>query len=142
MTSVIANDGVWHHICVSWESNTGAWKCYKDGDLEEDGADFKSSHVIAEGGSLVLGDRFDADQSFQGMLSNVNIWNQVLTAQQIKEMSKLCLLDEATDRKVFKWLDFLREAGARLVRPSSCEPMGVGRSQLNTYRYTKYRAAF
>ena len=83
-----------------------------------------------------VGGGFDADQSFQGMLSNVNIWNQVLTAQQIKEMSKLCLLDEAADWKVFKWLDFLREADARLVKPSSCEPMGVGRSQLNTYRAT------
>ena len=74
-----------------------------------------------------LGGDFDADQSFQGTLSNVNVWNQALTAEQIQKMSQSCLLDEATDRKVFKWLDFLREGKPILIQSSSCKPMGLGR---------------
>lgn len=25
VTDVTANDGQWHHICVTWSSPTGAW---------------------------------------------------------------------------------------------------------------------
>ena len=133
-TSVTANDGVWHHICVSWESSSGSWKFYKDGLLEDDGS-LKAGHTIGSGGTFVLGQDqdsvgggFNAAESFQGMLSNVNVWNRVLTATEITEMSKTCLVDEPTAGKVKKWLDFLREGEARLVVPSSCEPLGMGRS--------------
>ena len=73
-----------------------------------------------------VGDRFVSDQSFQGMLSNVNIWDLVLDSTQIGKLSKSCLLDEASDRKVYKWLDFLREGGVALVNPSPCDPVIVG----------------
>ena len=70
-----------------------------------------------------VGGGFDPDQSFQGMLTNVNIWNQSLTAEQIEKMSKLCLLDEATEHKVYEWLDFVNKGGVRLIKPSPCGPI-------------------
>ena len=61
------------------------------------------------------------------MLSNVNLWNQVLSDSQIEHMSKSCLSDEASDRKVYKWLDFVRVGGASLAEPSPCEIFGPGK---------------
>ena len=144
-TSVSPNNGVWHHICVSWESSSGSWKIYKDGHLEEEGTGFKTGHQIRQGGSLVLGQEqgsagggFDSAKSFQGMLQNVNIWDHVLNTATIVEMSRFCLLNEWGAGNVFKWREFLREARIQtsLVKSSTCEPLGVGKwfSYIGTIR--------
>ena len=36
-----ANDGQWHHICLTWENRTGSWKMYKDGKVAASGKGFK-----------------------------------------------------------------------------------------------------
>ena len=107
----------------------GSWKFYKDGDLEVEGSDLKKDYTTKGGGTLVLGQEqdsvggdFDADQSIQGMLSDVNVWNRVLPGGQIK-MSKSCLLDAGN---VFTWFDFLRQGGAKLVQQSPCKTAKVG----------------
>lgn len=41
-----------------------------------------------------VGGGFCADQSYKGMLSNVNLWDYKLTDTRIEEMSNSCLLDE------------------------------------------------
>ena len=75
-----------------------------------------------------VGGGFDSSQSFQGMLSVVNLWDNVLSASQIKEMSEPpCQLDEGNGGNVYKWSDFLSEGGARLVQPSPCKIVKVGR---------------
>ena len=111
----------------------GSWKFYKDGDLEDKGTGIKEGHTIRSAGTLVLGQEqdsvgggFDASQSFQGKLSNVDAWDHVLLGTQIKEMSKSCLLGELNAGNVYKWTDFLRKGGARLVQPSSCKPVDMG----------------
>ncbi len=75
-----------------------------------------------------VGGGFQTSQSFQGKLSNVNVWNSVLNAAKIKEMSASCLLNEADYGNVFKWLDFLRDGEARLIEPSPCQAFGKGTS--------------
>ena len=120
---------------MTWEGNSGSWKFYKDGEIKKDGTSFKKGHTIRKDGTLVLGQDqdsvgggFEASDSFQGMLSNVNIWNEVLTPEQIQKMSQSCLADKVSDHKVFKWLDFLHEGGAKLVKPSPCDPVTIGKS--------------
>ena len=127
------DDGVWHHICVSWERSLGSWKLYKDGEIKQQGTDFKKGFTVREGGSLVLGQEqdsvgggFDADKSFKGMLSNVNVWDHKLTDAQVKEMSTSCLLDEWNAGNVYGWRSFLHKAQARLVTESPCKPLGPG----------------
>ena len=100
-------------------------------------SNFNRGHTIRQGGTIVLGQDqdsvgggFQTSESFQGMLSNVNLWNQVLTDSQIEHMSKSCLSDEARDRKEYKWLDFVREGGATLVEPSPCKMFGAGKWRL------------
>ena len=128
-TSVTANDGAWHHICASWVSSSGSWKFYKDGDLKEDRTNLKKGHTIRQGGTLVLGQEqdsvgggFQTYQSFQGMLSNVNVWEQALTEAQIQRMSQSCLLDRQDEGNVYKWPDFVLYGGAMLIKPSPCAP--------------------
>ncbi len=78
-----------------------------------------------------VGGLFDAKQSFKGMLSNVNMWDHVLKETEIKEMSKSCQLDEWNDGNVLRWSEFLKEGGAKLVQPSSCKPVEMGRLHFN-----------
>ncbi len=73
-----------------------------------------------------VGGGFDADQSFKGMLSNVNLWDKVLTHREIEEMSTSCLLDEWNSGNVYKWRNFLRESQTRLVKQSTCERLETG----------------
>ena len=68
-----------------------------------------------------VGGGFEASESFQGMLSYVNVWDRVLGTSKIKEMSQSCLPDEGNEGNVYKWADFLRQGGADLVEPSPCE---------------------
>ena len=100
----------------------------------EQGTNFKRGHTITQGGTLVLGQDqdsvgggFQESQSFQGMLSNVNIWDNVVTPATIEDMASTCHWDEGDVGKVYKWLDFIHEGGASLVEPSPCEPLGRGR---------------
>lgn len=133
-TSVSANDGSWHHICVSWENGSGSWEFYKDGDLEEEGDSFKTGYELRQGGTLVLGQEqdsvgggFDATQSFQGMLTSVNLWDSVLSGTQIQEMSKSCDPNAHYAGNIYKWLDFLREGGPVLVQSPTCKAVKEGK---------------
>ena len=127
--NVTANDGFWHHICLAWENTLGSWKFFKDGVVKDEGTSFKKGGNITEGGALVLGQDqdsvgggFEASQSFQGMLSHVNVWDRVLDTSEIEEMSESCLPNERNEGNVFKWTDFLSQEGAKLVEPSPCVP--------------------
>ena len=97
--------------------------------VKQEGTSFKKGHTIREGGTLVLGQDqdhvgggFQADQSLQGMLSYVNVWDRVLGTLQIEEMSLSCLPDKGNEGNVYKWNDFLRQGGVKLVKPSPCVP--------------------
>ena len=73
-----------------------------------------------------VGGDFQKSQSFQGMLSNVNIWDHILDGTLIKERSKSCDLEKGKGGNVYKYTDFLHEGGARLVHPSPCKIVEVG----------------
>ncbi|XP_073238519.1 neuronal pentraxin-2-like [Porites lutea] len=109
-TAVSANDGQWHHICLTWENSAGSWKMYKDGKVAASGKGINTGHVIRGGGVLILGQEqdslggtFDANQCFIGELTGVNIWNHVINEQEINHMTKSCLRGVGN---VFQWSDF------------------------------------
>lgn len=93
----------------------------------------KKGYTIRERGTLVLGQEqdsvggdFDKKQSLKGMLSNVNVWDRVLSATHIKDMSRSCLRDEWNEGNVYKWPDFLNEGGAKVFRPAPCVRVELG----------------
>lgn len=123
-----ANDGKYHHICVTWQNSDGVWQFYKDGTLRTHTRGLRKGYTIKGGGSLVLGQEqdsvgggFHSNQSFQGSLTNVNVWSYVLPASRIKSMSKSCLSGVGN---VYKWSDFIYGVKGKtaVVIPSDCHP--------------------
>ena len=123
---VSANDGRWHHICLTWRKSDGAWQFFKDGVLHHHSINFKRGYTIKAGGSLVLGQEqdtvastFDANQCFQGTLVNVNVWSYVLSPLYIRWCSRSCRRGSGN---VYRWTDFIHgvKGKAALVVPSPC----------------------
>ena len=77
--------------------------------------------MIKSGGSLTLATA-DGRNDFDGMLTNVNVWDHVLSLAEIEKMSKSCLSGEGN---VYKWSDFIHglKGETRVVIPSPCKPM-------------------
>lgn len=67
-----------------------------------------------------LGGGFSTEQSFKGLLTNYNIWEDVLSDTEIEHLSKSCRLGEGS---ALKWSDFLNSAfrvKALIPVPSLC----------------------
>ncbi|XP_057606206.1 neuronal pentraxin-2 isoform X1 [Hippopotamus amphibius kiboko] len=87
---LFVSDGKWHHICVTWTTRDGMWEAFQDGERLGTGENLAPWHPIKPGGVLILGQeqdtvggRFDATQAFVGELSQFNMWDRVLRAQEI-----------------------------------------------------------
>ena len=127
-----ANDGRWHHICVTWTNSNGGWHIYKDGVLHHHSINFRRGYTIKSKGSLVLGQeqdslggKFDSNQRFLGLLTGVNVWKTVLSASVIRNLSRSCFHGFGN---VYRWSDF-RDAikgNTGLVVPSNCSPRPSG----------------
>ncbi|XP_073349817.1 C-reactive protein-like [Pagrus major] len=80
------------HLCVTWDSRSGASALFMDGRKSLTKV-YKKGHTIPTGGKVILGqdpDRFlgdfDAKQSFVGEIVDVNMWDSVLSVSTIKDM--------------------------------------------------------
>ena len=80
--------------------------------------------VIRGGGVLILGQDqdsvgggFQTSDSFIGEMTGVNIWDHVITDQEITRMSKSCLTGVGN---VFQWSDFKAhlEGSVQIIKPS------------------------
>ena len=67
-----------------------------------------------------LGGGLESWESFKEMLANVNVWSEVLTANEINVLSKSCKAEKAGN--VYKWGDFLYgiKGNTAVVMPSPC----------------------
>ncbi|XP_013401690.2 neuronal pentraxin-2-like [Lingula anatina] len=77
-------DGVWHHWCFTWKRRGGKWALYVDGEKKASGSGFvRYKTMPADGVWLVgqdqdnVGGGFQAEQSFLGHLSSVNVWDHI-----------------------------------------------------------------
>ncbi|XP_033211055.1 sushi, von Willebrand factor type A, EGF and pentraxin domain-containing protein 1-like isoform X2 [Belonocnema kinseyi] len=97
ITDITANDGYWHFLCVTWESQFGTWNVYVDGSLKDNGTLLSNRTAIKGNGILIVGqeqDKFGGDfsesESFIGKITLLNIWNSVLDSKTIQTFSSLC----------------------------------------------------
>lgn len=37
VTDIKVNDGLWHFVCITWESGSGSWNVFVDGHLRDNG---------------------------------------------------------------------------------------------------------
>ena len=85
-TGVVLNDGLWHHLAVTWASAGGALRVYKDGALAFSSTSrCRPGASLTAGGALVLGQEqdtvgggFETSQAFLGNLDEVALYPTVL----------------------------------------------------------------
>ncbi|XP_078083687.1 adhesion G protein-coupled receptor D2-like [Mustelus asterias] len=105
--SVLKSDEQWHHICVTWQKENGAWSIYADGIKVSSGDGCYSSQIIAGNGTFIigqdqdsLGGTFKQNEAFSGNITDMNIWTNVLDATQITAAS-MCSLPQ--QNLISKW---------------------------------------
>lgn len=90
-TGVSVNDGEWHHLTVTWKSDDGEIRAFKDAHKQ-----FESTHQqgysIPGDGSLVIGQEqdsvgggFNQNQAFNGTIDEIRIWNKAISPKRIKD---------------------------------------------------------
>ncbi|XP_051738226.1 pentraxin fusion protein [Ctenopharyngodon idella] len=78
------------HMCVTWDSAPGLAAFWVDGRRSSFQL-YRKGHSVLPGGTILLGQdadscpgSFDAEQSFVGEITDVKMWNYVLSGSQIK----------------------------------------------------------
>ncbi|XP_063401402.1 sushi, von Willebrand factor type A, EGF and pentraxin domain-containing protein 1-like [Mytilus trossulus] len=95
-TDVKVNDGTWHHVLVTWSTEKGAWKIYKNAFLWDEGYNLAAGETIKGGGKVMIGQEQDKGgtlsptESFVGLLTNLNVWSKQLTQSEIETMIVTC----------------------------------------------------
>ena len=110
-TGLKVNDGQWHHVAVTWESARGKWLSYKDGvEIKSSTQAFQQGEVITGGGVLILGQEqdelgggFNTEENFIGDVSQLNIFDYVLSANDIYNLVYSC---DYVKGNVAAWSDF------------------------------------
>lgn len=80
------------HLCVTWDSSSGATSIFMDGKKSLTKI-YKRGHRVRTEGKVIIGQDpdnylggFDAEQSFVGEISDINLWSRVLPDHEIRDM--------------------------------------------------------
>ncbi|XP_077327310.1 C-reactive protein-like isoform X1 [Lithobates pipiens] len=118
----------WRHICVTWDSDTGVIQLWVNGKLYPRKASMKGSSIAPEA-SIVLGQEqdsigggFDPKQSLVGEISDVHMWDYILTSEDVQKA-----LYGDFNGNVINWKSLVYEIkGEVLIQPKlSCQPIGL-----------------
>ena len=110
-TGIDVNDGQWHHVAVTWESAGGTWHAYQDGaKVKSSSTPFQQGEVITGGGVMILGQEqdeigggFNLEENLIGDVSQMNIFEHVLSANDIYNLAYSC---DHVKGNVAAWGDF------------------------------------
>lgn len=90
------NDGLWHHICVSWENIDGRWDFLVDGVLISYEGAWGKSQTISPGKLVVgqhqkeYGGRYLIEESFIGKIASFNMWDRKMNNNDLEKKSTSC----------------------------------------------------
>nr|XP_006824051.1 PREDICTED: neuronal pentraxin-2-like [Saccoglossus kowalevskii] len=123
-TGVSVNDGIWHHVCVVWNSVDGMWRMYDNGVAVADGINFRTGLTIRSGGVMILGQEqdtvgggFNPAQAWKGELAYFNMWDRVLDDAEILHSAQDCYCQ--IEGNVFSWKsDSLDVTGSATLSPA------------------------
>ncbi|PIK33677.1 putative sushi, von Willebrand factor [Apostichopus japonicus] len=111
VTDVTCNDGLWHHLALTWKAERGDWSLYKDGLREANGTGVSPGKPIPGRGVLVLGQEQDEPggefhpvESFIGEMALLYLWDRAMTDEQIYKIARSC---DSPDSAVIRWPAFL-----------------------------------
>ncbi|XP_061049495.1 pentraxin-related protein PTX3 [Eubalaena glacialis] len=94
VTDTVISLGTWTHLCSTWNSEKGRVALWVNGDLVAATVDMATGHVVPEGGILQVGQEkngccvgggFDETLAFSGRLTGFNIWDCVLSNEDIRK---------------------------------------------------------
>ncbi|CAN8006554.1 unnamed protein product [Ixodes hexagonus] len=94
-TKTVANDNNWHHCAVTWNSKSGQWTFYWDGQSQITGVRSKGGHLFK--GELVVGQdqdqvggAFSGIESYSGDIAELNVWDYEMSASEISSLTRSC----------------------------------------------------
>ncbi|KAM7291186.1 sushi, von Willebrand factor type A, EGF and pentraxin domain-containing protein 1 [Ixodes scapularis] len=94
-TNTVANDNEWHHCAVTWNSKTGQWTFYWDGQSRVTGVRSMGGHMFK--GELVVGQEqdqvggaFSGIESYSGHVAELNMWDYEMSASEINSLTTSC----------------------------------------------------
>ncbi|XP_038141473.1 pentraxin-related protein PTX3 [Cyprinodon tularosa] len=104
----VFSQGQWIHLCGAWSSAEGLATLWVDGKKAASSLGMSKGHILPEGGSLRLGqerngccpqspigrsgvvgfeDGFDPKLAFAGKMTGVNMWDKVLSEEEISQLA-------------------------------------------------------
>ncbi|KFO99110.1 putative G-protein coupled receptor 144, partial [Calypte anna] len=105
-------DGQWHHFCVTWQQENGTWAIYTDGKRRASASGLCAAGpsapqaIYGQGTFIIgqdqdsLGGTFKAKESFSGNITDLHIWQKVLSAEQIENVRSCWVVEQDL---VFAW---------------------------------------
>lgn len=129
VTTVDINDGEWHHLTVTWQTN-GVLKIYDNGALTYSTTGHQTGSTMVTDGCFTVGQEQDTDcgtysdtQSFDGEIDEIQLFNRSLTDAEIRfqYMSNLKKMD------IDSWEVFIKDdnRSSEFINGSNTHNMGV-----------------
>lgn len=126
-------DASWHSVCVTWSQNGGRWALYTDGLVVSRGVGMNNSSGVGPNDLFIIGQQHDAfwdsirkSESFSGRITELHIWNRVLTSSEISAMETTC--SPISSGLVLKWSEVIFDEESSLTkmwRENPCQGMVV-----------------
>lgn len=94
VAKTVVSLGRWTHLCSTWNSAKGRASLWVNHELVATAVEVATGHVVPEGGILQIGQEkngccvggvFDEALAFSGRLTGFNIWDRVLSNEEIRE---------------------------------------------------------
>ncbi|NQU22393.1 MAG: hypothetical protein HQ567_14030 [Candidatus Nealsonbacteria bacterium] len=111
-SGVAFNDGLWHHLAVTWRSSDGLCQIYKDGVLA-----YSTTHaqgfLIPGNGSLVVGQDqdvmgggFQSENAMEGIMDDLRLYRSALSSNQVYELFQAAATPFSANRTVLLALTY------------------------------------
>nr|XP_031362209.1 adhesion G-protein coupled receptor D2 [Lonchura striata domestica] len=109
---VFRADGQWHHFCVTWQQENGTWAIYADGKRRASASGLcpvgpsAPQAILGQGTFIIgqdqdsLGGTFRAKESFSGNITDLHIWQKVLSPEHIEKVRSCGVVEQDL---VFGW---------------------------------------
>lgn len=126
LSGVSINDDIWHHVALTFDRETSLAQIYVDGIEVKSQVTEVWEDVIIPSELFILGRLNEAEQltdlsPLSGSLSRLNIWDEVMTSEQIANLSSACYVP--VPGNVIGMVDFLDGKVGDVIfeDPSSCD---------------------
>uniref|UniRef100_A0A8B9ID54 Adhesion G protein-coupled receptor D2 n=1 Tax=Anser brachyrhynchus TaxID=132585 RepID=A0A8B9ID54_9AVES len=148
---VFRADGQWHHFCVTWQQENGTWAIYADGKRRASASGLCAAGLAApqaiygQGTFIIgqdqdsLGGTFRAKESFSGNITDLHIWQKVLSTEQIEKVRSCWMVEQEL---VFGWSSnalevesTIQEVTAQFLCPGPVEECRVFEVGSSGFRY-------